>query len=61
MVDGVAHCVGMLMYLVARGVINEGAAAGRRALEYLGMAAHLLHDPSKAQYLKGDEDLTPEC
>jgi hypothetical protein len=49
------------MYLVARGVINEGAAAGRRALEYLGMAAHLLHDPSKAQYLKGDEDLTPEC
>jgi hypothetical protein len=60
MIGGVAHCLGMLMYLVARGVVNEAAASGRRALEYLGVAAHLVRDPSTAQCLTNAERQSPD-
>jgi hypothetical protein len=51
MLVGVAHAVGMLMYLSVRGVVHEAGASGRRALEFLGIASHLLTDPSKARFL----------
>lgn len=43
------------MYLLARGVVHEAAASGRRALEFLGMVCHLVRDPSTAQFLSEDE------
>jgi hypothetical protein len=55
MIGGAAQAVGMLMYLMARGVVHEAAASGRRALESLGMACHLVRDPSKTQFLSGSE------
>jgi hypothetical protein len=51
MVAGAAQSLGMLMYLVARGIVHEAAASGRRALEYLGVACFLVRDPTKAQFL----------
>jgi hypothetical protein len=60
MIGGAAQSIGMLMYLLARGVVHEAAASGRRALEYLGMAGHLLRDPTKAQFLSNDETESPE-
>ena len=59
MIGGVAQGVGMLMYLLARGVVHEAAASGRRALEYLGMASHLVRDPSKTQFLCKEEMSSP--
>jgi hypothetical protein len=58
MIGGTAQSIGMLMYLVARGVVHEAAASGRRALEYLGVACHLVRDPTKARYL--DEEKSSE-
>jgi hypothetical protein len=55
MIGGTAQSIGMLLYLLARGVVQEAAAAGRRALEYLGMACHLVRDPTAAQFLSDDE------
>jgi hypothetical protein len=55
MIGGAAQSLGMLMNLLARGVVNEAAASGRRALEYLGVACHLVRDPAKAKYLSKDE------
>ena len=56
MIGGAAQSIGMLIYLLARGVVYEAAAAGRRALEYLGMASHLVRDPAKARFLSEKED-----
>lgn len=55
MLAGVAQPSGMLMYLLARGIVIEAAASGRRALEYLGMLSHLVRCPEKAQYLRGKD------
>lgn len=55
MIGGAAQSIGMLMYLLARGVVHEAAASGRRALEYLGMASHLVRDPAKTRFLSNDE------
>jgi hypothetical protein len=55
MISGAAQATGMLMYLLARGVVHEAAASGRRGLEYLGMVSHLVRDPAKAHAL-GDEE-----
>jgi hypothetical protein len=55
MIGGAAQSIGMLMYLVARGVVQEAGASGRRGLEYLGMASHLVRDPGKARFLDQDE------
>jgi len=55
MIGGAAQSIGMLMYLLARGVVQEAAASGRRALEYLGVASHLVRDPARAQFLSKDE------
>ena len=55
MIGGAAQSVGMLMYLVTRGVVQEAAASGRRALEYLGMACHLVRDPARAKFLEEAE------
>jgi len=55
MIGGAAQSIGMLMYLVARGVVHEGAGSGRRALEYLGMACHLVRDPALAKFLQDAE------
>jgi hypothetical protein len=60
MIGGAAQSVGMLMYLLARGVVHEAAASGRRALEYLGMASNLVRDPSKTQFLSTAETKSPE-
>jgi hypothetical protein len=51
MLAGMAHAIGMLMYLSPRGIIHEAGASGRRALEFLGIVSHLITDPSKAQFL----------
>jgi hypothetical protein len=59
MIGGAAQGVGMLMYLLARGIVHEAAASGRRALEYLGMASHLVRDPQKAQFLCSGETKSP--
>jgi hypothetical protein len=58
MAGGAAQAIGMLMYLIARGVVHEAAAAGRRALEFVGVACHLVNDPTKAKFV-GDEE-SPE-
>ncbi len=55
MAAGAAQSIGMLMYLLCRGVVHEASAAGRRALEYLGMMSHLVRDPSKARFLVNPE------
>jgi len=55
MIGGAAQSIGMLMYLITRGVVHEAAASGRRALEYLGMACHLVRDPARAKFLQGAE------
>jgi hypothetical protein len=55
MIGGAAQSIGMLMYLVTRGVVQEAAASGRRALEYLGMACHLVRDPARAKFLEDAE------
>jgi hypothetical protein len=39
------------MYLSARGIIHEAASAGRRALQFLGIASLLVADPAKAEFL----------
>src|SRR5580658_6719311 len=54
MIGGAAQSIGMLMYLVARGVVQEAGASGRRGLEYLGMASHLVRDPGKARFFDRD-------
>jgi hypothetical protein len=51
MLGGMAQALSMVMYLSARGIIHEAAAAGRRALEFLGVASHLVADPAKAKFL----------
>jgi hypothetical protein len=51
MLGGMAHAIGMLMYLSVRGVVHEAGASGRRALEFLGVASHLITNPTKAQFL----------
>lgn len=51
MIGGAAQGVGMLMYLLARGIVHEAASSGRRALEYIGMTSHLVRDPTKTQFL----------
>jgi hypothetical protein len=57
MLGGMAQALSMVMYLSARGIIHEAAAAGRRALEFLGIASHLVADPAKAEFLShGDEE-----
>lgn len=60
MLGGTAQSIGMLMYLLVRGVVHEAAASGRRGLEYLGMACHLVRYPSKAQFLSNDETQSPD-
>lgn len=60
MIAGAAQSIGMLMYLLARGVVHEAAASGRRALEYLGMASHLVRDPQMARFLCDEETNSPE-
>jgi hypothetical protein len=52
MIGGTAQSIGMLMYLVTRGVVQEAAASGRRALEYLGMACHLVKDAESPGFTK---------
>lgn len=59
MIGGAAQGIGMLMYLLARGIVHEAAASGRRALEYLGMASHLVRDPTKARFLCKEEMKSP--
>ncbi len=56
MIGGTAQSIGMLMYLLSRGVAHEAAASARRALEYLGMACHLVRDPDKARFLGEGEE-----
>lgn len=60
MIGGTAQAIGMLMYLLARGVVHEAAASGRRALESLGMASHLVRDPAKAKFLSNGDTSSPE-
>ncbi|WP_263352091.1 hypothetical protein [Acidicapsa acidisoli] len=55
MIGGAAQSIGMLMYLLTRGVVHEAAASGRRALEHLAMASHLVRDPAKGRFLNRDE------
>jgi hypothetical protein len=50
MLGGMAQALSMVMYLSARGIIHEAAAAGRRALEFLGIVSHLVADPAKADF-----------
>jgi hypothetical protein len=59
MLAGMSHAISMLMYLSPRGIIHEAGASGRRALEFLGVASHLITDPSKAQYLFEGCENTP--
>jgi hypothetical protein len=59
MIGGAAQGIGMLMYLLARGIGHEAAGSGRRALEYLGVASHLVSDPTKAQFLSKEEMKSP--
>lgn len=60
MIGGAAQSVGMLLYLLARGIVHEAAASGRRALEYIGMASHLVRDPAKVKFLCKEEAKSPE-
>jgi hypothetical protein len=60
MIGGAAQAIGMLMYLLARGIVHEAAASGRRALEYLGMASHLVRDPARTRFLCQEETNSPE-
>jgi hypothetical protein len=48
------------MYLLACGVVHEAAASGRRALEYIGMASHLVRHPGKAKSLCAEEAKSSE-
>jgi hypothetical protein len=43
--------LGLVPYLVVRGVIWDAGFAVRRSLENVGLLAHLWHDPSKAEFL----------
>jgi hypothetical protein len=48
---GVAKDLGLVPYLVVRGLISEAGIAVRRNLEHMGVLAHFWQEPSKAQYL----------
>jgi hypothetical protein len=49
--EGVRKDIGLVPYLILRGLIIEAGLAVRRGMENVGVLTHLWHDPAKAGLL----------
>lgn len=53
---GILKDIGLISYLVVRGVLSEAGSVLRRTLEHTGVLTHFWYDPTKASVLQSDPD-----